>query len=220
MAYIALNDYKARANIALTDTSQDPVISWLLTSFSSTIDQYTNNTWTGTATISSSQNFYGWGNGVNYMPIGIWQYSGLTVQYGTLDDSSTLQTLTENTDYIVSFVPGTNNTVINQIILTNLVLTEFSYIVISGTAYQSSLPADLERAIFFATLVATAFYKSNGNGLILEDRIADVSTRFAISDDYFTYAANLAAGDLLAVPAIASMLMTYSIQTGQFGRAF
>jgi len=218
MAYITLENFKKRANIALTDTSQDPIISWLLTSFASSIDQYTNTTWSGVATNSSSQNFYGWGNGVFSRAIGFWQYINLSVSYGTLGQTPTL--LVENQDYIVNLAQGTNNSVVNLITLINFPLTKFSFIQIKGSQFQSNLPSDLERALFFAVMTATTWHKYQGNGLILEDSIADVSTKFAIPDEYLKHAANLAAGDLMAVPAIASIIMKYAIQAGEWGRAF
>lgn len=217
MTYITLEDYKKRANIALTDTGQDPIIAWLLQSFSSSIDQYTNTTWSK-ITGNPSQNYYGWGNGISTIPIGFWQATSLTVSYGNLNETPTL--LVQNQDYLVSFVPGTQNTITNLIFLVGYSLKRLDFIQLAGNQYQSQLPADLERALFFAVVTASTWHKYKGNGMIIEDSIADVKTMFAIPDEYLKHAANLAAGDLMAVPAIASIIMKYAIQAGEIGRAF
>ncbi len=223
MSYITLSDFKLRAGLA-SDSTFDTYLTWILQSFSSSIDKITRTTFSY-QTSKTSPKLFGYSNGITKRTIGAWQESGLVVTYySSVGDTGTV--LTKDTDYILEYPnnqvnwDSSNPLPVVSIRLFGYALTKVSYLVITGTfGYASSLPADLERALYFATLTAYTWNKYQGNGLIQRDKIENLETFYAVPPEYLVNAANLASGNLESVPSLASALYSYAMVDSEVGMA-
>jgi len=202
MGYLLLSDFKARARI--TDTLSDAYLSWLLEQFSTIINQET-------ATVFSLQNnttrtFYGQSSSY-FVPIGFWQESGLAVSFGGV--GVTNQSLTKDTDYRLIYSDTTQNVICAVRLYTRSISSNASLTITGVYGYSNGLPADLSVMVYRAVLTAYAHNKNKGLPTISQDKVQDVSIQFSNNLAYAQHAEALSQGNLMAVPAIASMLLSY-----------
>lgn len=208
MSVLDLSEFKSRANI--TDTNQDVYLSWILKKFTTVLEEETGLSFSLVS--STTKNYSSKGLYTRFMPIGSWQASGLTV---SINENSTTTVLILDTDYRLEYLSG-SATSISGIQLYTHYLASKDFLIIQGTyGCGETIPADLDIALYNATLVAYANNKRSGSGIIQSNMIGDVKLEFYNAPEYFHYLTHIANGNLLAVPSISAIIYKYKLKTQQ-----
>lgn len=212
MAYITTSDFLARSGLLSSDTNM-VYLAWVLDVFSTQIDEMSRTQFT---IQNKSKTIREFGQPTNKVFFGAWQATGLTLTAQTFG-SSTVTTLTENTDYYLEPIRGGESPIIKAVFPSRNFYKQDFVTVTGQYGYSASLPTNLEMALYTATLTAVIYnrFLSDGAnqtsgvlGLVQSERWLDQSKTYNIPDEFMKYASQLAAGNIISLPSIFATLQT------------